>query len=96
MELSSQINAGDKPSKPPEPRSQAVSDQIALLRKDLSGLAETVTGMTKAEIAEKIGDAQTVAADKASELQANIRSNPMQAAAIAAGIGFVLGLLLTR
>ena len=73
-----------------------ISDQIELLRSDLSGLAEQVTGLTKEKIGEKIGEVQDAAANKADELQASIRAKPMQSAAIAAGVGFVLGLLLTR
>lgn len=74
----------------------AISDQIELLRTDLAGLADTVTGMAKEQFGETLSGAQTAAADKANELSSAIKSNPMQSAAIAAGLGFVLGLLLTR
>ena len=74
----------------------AISDQIALLRNELSGLAETVTGLTKEQLSDKLADVQHVATDKAGEMTAAIRSNPMQSTAIAAGIGFVIGLLMTR
>ena len=74
----------------------AISDQIALLRKDLSGLAGTVTDLAKDHLGETIGDALHAALGKAGEVTAAIRANPMQATAIAAGVGFVVGLLLTR
>ena len=74
----------------------AISDQIALLRNDLSGLAETVTGLTKEQLGNTLTDVQHAATDKADEMTAAIRAKPMQSAAIAAGIGFVIGLLMTR
>jgi len=40
--------------------------------------------------------AQDVAAEKLGELEASIRRHPLQAAAIAAGVGFVLALLARR
>ena len=93
----SDSGAGPKPaSQPPASQTPGISDQIALLRKDLSGLAETVTVLAKDQVGETIGGAQLVAAEKAGELSAAIRSNPMRSAAIAAGVGFVIGLLMTR
>lgn len=82
----------------PKPASQAngISDQIALLRKDLSGLAETVTVLAKEQVGETFGGAQLAASDKAGELSAAIRANPMRSAAVAASVGFVIGLLMTR
>jgi ElaB/YqjD/DUF883 family membrane-anchored ribosome-binding protein len=77
-------------------KTQTISEQIELLKTDLSGLAQTVTGLAKEQIGEKAGEVQAVAGEKAGELQAAIRSNPMQSAAVAAGIGFVIGLLMTR
>ena len=50
----------------------------------------------KDQVGETIGGAQLVAAEKAGELSAAIRSNPMRSAAVAAGVGFVIGLLMTR
>ena len=70
-------NPGSGASKP-----NALSDQIALLRNDLSGLANTVTDLAKEQLGEKIGEAQHAAADKAGEMSAAIRANPMQAAAM--------------
>ena len=84
----SDSSAGPKPaSQPPTSQPHGISDQIALLRKDLSGLAETVTVLAKDQVGETIGGAQLVAAEKAGELSAAIRSNPMRSAAVAAGVG---------
>jgi ElaB/YqjD/DUF883 family membrane-anchored ribosome-binding protein len=43
-----------------------------------------------------IDQAQTLAQDQYDKLTASIRRNPLQAAGIAAGIGFVLALLARR
>lgn len=88
--------AHDASAKPGESKPHALSEQIALLRNDLSGLADTVTGLAKEQFGDTIEGAQNAAADKAGELTAAIRSKPMQATAIAAGLGFVVGLLMTR
>lgn len=46
--------------------------------------------------AEYVEQAQDVAVEKLGELEKSIRRNPIQAAAIAAGIGFVVALLARR
>jgi ElaB/YqjD/DUF883 family membrane-anchored ribosome-binding protein len=43
-----------------------------------------------------VDSAQTLAQDQYDKLTASIRRNPLQAAGIAAGIGFVLALLARR
>jgi ElaB/YqjD/DUF883 family membrane-anchored ribosome-binding protein len=43
-----------------------------------------------------VDQAQTLAQDQYDKLTASIRRNPLQAAGIAAGIGFVLALLARR
>jgi ElaB/YqjD/DUF883 family membrane-anchored ribosome-binding protein len=43
-----------------------------------------------------VDSAQTMAQDQYDKLTASIRRNPLQAAGIAAGIGFVLALLARR
>lgn len=81
---------------PGTPKPHGISDQIDLLRNDLSGMAEAVTALAREQLGETAGDVQHAAANKAGELQAAIRSNPMQSAAVAVGIGFFLGLIMTR
>lgn len=76
--------------------SNGVAEQITLLKNDLSGLAKEVTNLTREKLDETVGGVQDAAADKVDDLTKAIRDQPMQAAVIAAGIGFVFGLLLTR
>jgi ElaB/YqjD/DUF883 family membrane-anchored ribosome-binding protein len=47
-------------------------------------------------ISSAVDSAQTLAQDQYDKLTASIRRNPLQAAAIAASIGFVLALLARR
>ena len=75
---------------------KGLAEQITMLKNDLSGLAKEVTGLTKGKIDEAVGGVQEVAADKVDDITGSIRRQPMQATAIAVGIGFVFGLLLTR
>ena len=48
------------------------------------------------KITSAVDQAQTMAQDQYDKLTASIRRNPLQAAGIAAGIGFVLALLARR
>lgn len=48
------------------------------------------------QLADAASQAQTMAHDQIDKLSASIRSKPIQAAGIAAGIGFVLALLARR
>lgn len=75
---------------------KGVADQITMLKNDLSGLAKEVTGLTKGKLDDALSDAQDAAAGKVDDLTVAIRRQPMQATAIAVGIGFVFGLLLAR
>jgi ElaB/YqjD/DUF883 family membrane-anchored ribosome-binding protein len=48
------------------------------------------------KLSSAVGQAQSMAQDQYDKLTASIRRNPLQAAGIAAGIGFVLALLARR
>lgn len=48
------------------------------------------------KISSAVDQAQTLAQDQYDKLTASIRRNPLQAAGIAAGVGFVLALLARR
>ena len=73
-----------------------IADQIEVLRSDMSGLAAKITGITKEQLSTTLSDVETVATDKTNDLKTSIRSSPMQAVAVSVGIGFVLGLVLSR
>jgi ElaB/YqjD/DUF883 family membrane-anchored ribosome-binding protein len=63
----------------------SVSDNLVALRADLTGLAESVKQLA----AESPGLALE-------GFESSIRRNPVQATLIAAGVGFVLALILAR
>ena len=75
---------------------KGIAEQISMLKTDISGLAKEVTDLTKHKVDEAVSDVKETANEKVDDLTAAIRKQPMQATAIAVGIGFVFGLLLSR
>jgi ElaB/YqjD/DUF883 family membrane-anchored ribosome-binding protein len=61
-----------------------------------SGSVNDLAGAAQDKIAETVDQAQALAQDQYDKLLVSIRRNPLQAAGIAAGIGFVLALLARR
>jgi len=55
-----------------------------------------VANAAQDKISETVDQAQVLAQEQYDKLTASIRRNPLQAAGIAAGIGFVLALLARR
>lgn len=58
--------------------------------------ARDVANAAQDKLNETVGQAQDFAQEQYDKLAASIRRNPLQAAGIAAGIGFVLALLARR
>ena len=75
---------------------KAVEDDVDALRSDIANLASSVSKLANETFGGAVGNAQATAEAKLGDLESAIRKNPTQSAAIAAGLGFVLGLLLTR
>jgi ElaB/YqjD/DUF883 family membrane-anchored ribosome-binding protein len=73
-----------------------VGDNVAALRADVAGLAESVKRLAAEQLGSSVEDVQDKAMEKLGDVEAAIRRNPSQAAMIAAGVGFVVGLILTR
>ncbi len=73
-----------------------VGDNVQALREDISSLAESVKRLATEQLGSSVEDLQDKAKEKVSDVEAAIRRNPSQAALIAAGIGFVFGLILSR
>lgn len=98
MQFSSTTRASDAGT-PGAARSTAASDvgdNVAALRQDISSLADSVKRLAAEQIGSSVEDVQDKAKEKISEIEASIRRNPSQAAMIAAGIGFVFGIILAR
>jgi ElaB/YqjD/DUF883 family membrane-anchored ribosome-binding protein len=71
---------------------EELREQLETLKTDFANLSDTV----RKQASRGIEDAQEYAADKVEDLEAHIRRNPIQATAIAAGIGFLIGAILSR
>jgi ElaB/YqjD/DUF883 family membrane-anchored ribosome-binding protein len=69
-----------------------VDHEIETLRTDIADLVASVASVAKAGVA----DAQSAAVEKTNELAHAIKHNPLQATLISVGIGFLVGLLITR
>ena len=72
--------------------SDQVGDDLHNLRQDIGNLAETVRKLAGDKVGTAVQDAQA----KYGDLESAIRRSPTQSAMIAAAMGFVFGLLLTR
>lgn len=73
-----------------------VGDSVAALREDIASLAASVKRLAAEQIGTSVEDVQDKAMEKVGDVEAAIRRNPTQAALIAAGVGFVVGLILSR
>jgi ElaB/YqjD/DUF883 family membrane-anchored ribosome-binding protein len=62
----------------------------------MGGSDGTVADMAKERLSEVAGEASQVMEQQMGRLESAIREQPLQAAAIAAGVGIVLGLLARR
>jgi ElaB/YqjD/DUF883 family membrane-anchored ribosome-binding protein len=72
-----------------------VSDNVTALREDVASLAESVKRLATEQLG-TVEEMQDKAMEKVGDLEAAIRRNPSQSAMIAAGVGFVVGLILAR
>ena len=75
-----------------EGRSRFLRETIDAIRSDLQSLSSTVTRIAKGQVSR----AQDKAMETAYEAEEAIRRNPLQAVAIAAGLGFLFGVFTRR
>lgn len=69
---------------------------VDTLKSDIASLASTVQKLAGEQLGTAAEQVQDQAAQKVNDLEAAIRRNPTQAAVVAAGVGFLIGLVLTR
>jgi ElaB/YqjD/DUF883 family membrane-anchored ribosome-binding protein len=74
------------------PPKDDLSAELQAIRADIQNLASTVRRIAKDELSQ----AQASAAESAKQAEDAIRRNPLQAVAIAAGLGFLLGVITRR
>lgn len=82
----------------PKDRSAAAdaSDSLQSLRDDIASLADSVKRLASEQLGANMEQVQDKAKEKLGDVETAIRKNPTQAALIAAGVGFVIGLFMTR
>jgi len=73
-----------------------VADDFDALRADVSRLAENVRKLAANELGTSVEDLQAKAGEQITAAERAIRRNPTQAALLAAGIGFLAGLVIIR
>ncbi len=81
-----------------ETRSAAkdVSDDFTALRDDVARLADSVSKLAADQLGSSVEDLQEKAGAHVNAAEQAIRRNPTQAALIAAGVGFLVGLIMIR
>jgi ElaB/YqjD/DUF883 family membrane-anchored ribosome-binding protein len=96
MQFSSTTRAPESGTSTTRSAASDVGDNVQALRDDISSLAESVKRLASEQLGSSVEDLQDKAKEKVSDVEAAIRRNPSQAALIAAGVGFVFGLILSR
>lgn len=71
---------------------ESVADSAASIREEIDSLKNTVSDIANRQM----GRAQEKAMETAYEAEEAIRKNPLQAVAIAAGLGFLFGVFTRR
>ena len=74
------------------PAKDELADEIEAIRADIQNLTSTVGRIAN----DQLNRAQAGAMDSAKEAEDAIRRNPLQAVAIAIGVGFLFGILTRR
>ena len=96
MAFSSSTASRADPNLPNRTAATDVGDNVAALRADIAGLADSVKRLAAEQLGSSVEDVQDKAMEKLGDVEPAIRRNPSQAAMVAAGIGFVVGLILSR
>ncbi len=73
-----------------------VSDDLAALRADIARLADSIGQLAANELGTTVDEIQAKAGAQVTAAERAIRRNPTQAALIAAGVGFLVGLIMIR
>ena len=74
------------------PAKDELADEIEAIRADIQNLTSTVGRIAN----DKLHSAQAGAMESAKEAEEAIRRNPLQAVAIAIGVGFLFGVMTRR
>jgi ElaB/YqjD/DUF883 family membrane-anchored ribosome-binding protein len=72
------------------------TDNYENLKSDIANLSTSVKKLATEQVGSAVEGAQDQVKQKLGDIEASIRKNPTQAALIAAGVGFLVGLVITR
>lgn len=86
-------NPGPAPSRSSAP---GPADNYDALKGDIANLADSVKRLATEHMGSAVEGAQDQAKQRLGDIEKSIRKNPTQAALIAAGVGFLVGLVVTR
>lgn len=73
-----------------------LKENLSALKSDVANLTSSVKRLADAEFGSAASQVQEKAQERLGDLEASIRKNPTQAALIAAGAGFLIGLIIAR
>lgn len=82
-------------SSPHTPASDA-ADSYEAIKEDIAALTVAVRKLAADQMGPAVAGAQEQVKLKVGEIESAIRKNPTQAALIAAGVGFLAGLVMSR
>ena len=72
------------------------TDSYEVLKGDIASLTDSVKKLASEHMGSAVEGAQDQVKQKLGDMESSIRKNPTQAALIAAGVGFLVGLVITR
>lgn len=72
------------------------ADSYDAIKSDISHLTETVKKLATEQMGSAVEGAQDQVKQRLGDIESTIRKNPTQAALIAAGVGFLVGLVMIR
>jgi ElaB/YqjD/DUF883 family membrane-anchored ribosome-binding protein len=72
------------------------ADSYEALKGDIASLTDSVKKLAAEHMGSAVEGAQDQVKQKLGDMESSIRKNPTQAALIAAGVGFLVGLVITR
>jgi ElaB/YqjD/DUF883 family membrane-anchored ribosome-binding protein len=83
------------PSSSQQDRSKSGANYEAL-KNDVSNLSQSVKSYANEKLSTTASDAQQQVQQTIGDMESRVRKNPIQAALIAAGVGLLVGLVLSR
>jgi ElaB/YqjD/DUF883 family membrane-anchored ribosome-binding protein len=77
-------------------KADPAADSYDAIKGDIASLTESVKKLASDQMGPAMTNAQDQVKQKIGDIESSIRKNPTQAALVAAGLGFVVGLVLSR